>query len=140
VTAVELLVVVAIIGLAAGASVLYFKPLEAPVRTAGELIEGLVRQTRARAMSATTAHRLRPFSANRLVVEHARTCTSEAWTLDPRADLPLPRDVELTPTDWSVCFNSRGVTDSNVVLTLGHPRFESRRLEILLGGAVRWLD
>jgi prepilin-type N-terminal cleavage/methylation domain-containing protein len=140
VTAVELLVVIAVLGLAAGASVLYFKPMEAPVRTAGELVEGLVKQTRARAMSTTTAHRLRPFSPERLVVERAQTCQAEAWTLLTDQELELPRGVTLEPVDWSVCFNARGTTTENILFTLEHPQFQPRRLEILLGGAVRWLD
>jgi hypothetical protein len=63
-----------------------------------------------------------------------------AWTLDPRMDLELPAGVTVSPTDWSVCFNSRGTASNNVVLVLDHPDHPSRSLEILMGGAVRWKE
>jgi hypothetical protein len=91
-------------------------------------------------MATTTVHRIRPFTEGQLVVEYAPSCLSAAWTLDPRMDLELPAGVTLTPTDWSVCFTTRGTATNNVVVTLEHPKFESKQLEVLMGGAVRWLQ
>ena len=42
----ELLVVVAIMGIALGAAALYLKPAEAPLQLAAELLEGYFRQAR----------------------------------------------------------------------------------------------
>jgi hypothetical protein len=108
------------------------------VHSAAMLVEGLVKQTRAKSMSTISSYRLRPFSRSQLVVEFATNCSEEAWTLDPRMDLDLPTGVTLSATDWSVCFNSRGTASDNVVLVLDHPDYEAQRLEILMGGAVRW--
>jgi len=134
----ELLVVVAIVGLVAGAATLYLKPMEAPVHSASMMVEGLVKQARAKSMSTTSSYRLRPFTKTQLVVEYAANCSEEAWTLDPRMDLDLPTGVTMSATDWSVCFNSRGTASENVVLVLEHPDHASQELEILMGGAVRW--
>ena len=134
----ELLVVVAIIGMVAGAATLYLKPMAAPVHSAAVLVEGLVKQTRAKSMSTTSSYRVRPFTANQLVVEYAANCSEVAWTLDPRMDLSLPTGVTVSNTGWSVCFNSRGTASDNVVLVLDHPDHGSQSLEILMGGAVRW--
>jgi hypothetical protein len=55
-------------------------------------------------------------------------------------DLELPTGATVTPTDWSVCFNSRGTASDNVVLVLDHPDHKAQALEILMGGAVRWKE
>jgi hypothetical protein len=136
----EVLVMMAILGLVAGAATLYLKPLEAPVVSSAHLVEALVKQTRAKSMSTTSSYRLRPFTENQLVVEYAPACSAEAWTLDSRMDLDLPGGVTMSETAWSVCFNSRGTASNNVKLVLEHPDYNSRELEILMGGAVRWLN
>jgi prepilin-type N-terminal cleavage/methylation domain-containing protein len=134
----EALVVVAIVALVVGAATLHLKPMEAPVKSAALLVEGLVKQTRAKSMSTTSSYRLRPFTDRTLVVEYASSCSDGAWTLDPRMELDLPRGVTLSDTDWSVCFNSRGTASDNVVLSLEHSDHAAQGLEILMGGAVRW--
>jgi len=134
----EVLVVMAILGLVAGAATLYLKPLEAPVVTAAHLVEALVKQTRAKSMSTTSSYRVRPFTAEELVVEYAASCSAVAWTLDPRMDLDLPRGVTMSESGWSVCFNSRGTASDNVTLVLDHADYRAQKLEILMGGAVRW--
>jgi prepilin-type N-terminal cleavage/methylation domain-containing protein len=136
---VELLVAVAIAAALLGIGVLVLDNMAAPTRTGGELVEGLIRRTRAQAVLGTTVHRVRPLDADSLVVEHAPSCSSAGWTADPRLALELPHGVALAETAWSVCFNGRGQATENVILTLNHPDHPARRLEILRGGAVRWL-
>jgi hypothetical protein len=136
---VELVVVSALLGIVLLIAGLYLEPFEAPVQTGGELIDALIKQTRAKSMAETTVHRIRPLDPDSLVVEHATACSSMAWTLEPRMSLDLPRGVALSATAWSICFSTRGIASDNIVLTLSHPDFPSRQLEILKGGAVRWL-
>ena len=139
VSLIELLVVLALMSITLGIGALYLRPAAAPLESGAELVEALFKQTRAKAMSTTTVHRVRPFDADSLVVEYASACSSPTWTVDPRMDLDLPDRVTLADTDWKACFTSRGVTTQNFVVTLQHPDIGSQRLELLLGGAVRWL-
>ncbi len=136
---VELLSVLALVGVSVGMMVAYLKPVEAPLQTGGNSLVALMEQTRARSISTTQAHRVRPIDAETAIVEVADACGSVAWTLEPMIDLELPDLVTLTATDWSVCFNSRGLSSENLVITLQHPDRGSRRLELLRGGVLRWL-
>ena len=54
-------------------------------------------------------------------------------------DLRLPDGVALDDTSWSICFDTRGLASENLVLTIDHPRYEPRSIEVLKGGTVRWL-
>jgi hypothetical protein len=135
----ELLAVLAIMGIGLGIGALYLRPIEAPLRSGGQLLEGMFKQARAKAIATTTAHRVRPFDDRTLVAELASSCSDLAWTVDPRMEVELPEGVTLDATAWSVCFNSRGTSSLNVVVTLEHPDQGQQTLEVLLGGSVRWL-
>jgi prepilin-type N-terminal cleavage/methylation domain-containing protein len=139
VTLVELIVVVAVIGLCLGLAAASFAPMQAPLRSGCELVDGMLRYTRARAVSTTTPHRLRPISPTTLVVESGPSCSAGPWVLDPARRLDLPQGVSLPDTSWSVCFVSRGLAPQNQLITLHHPVKGSQQLEVLVGGAVLWL-
>lgn len=135
---IELSVVLGLLVVVLGLATISLRSMEAPLVRAGHMLDGIVKQTRSMAMSGTTAQRLRPINGDRLVVEHAPSCSSMAWTLDPRMELELPRGVALSDTAWSVCFDSRGIASDNIMLTLNHEDFASRQFEILKGGLLRW--
>jgi hypothetical protein len=97
----------------------------------------LLRGARARAVASTSALRVRPETNGSLVGEQAASCSATTWTGEPALDLELPDRVTLTDTSWSVCFNSRGIASSGLVLTVDHPDYQPRRVEVMLGGAVR---
>ncbi len=137
---IELLVVIALLGVMLLIGGLYLKPMEQPVHSAGQMLEGLLTETRAKAVATTTVHRVRPTSDDFILVESAATCSSGAWTADDRLSLQLPRDVTLSDTTWSVCFTSRGIASQNLVMTLDHPEYEPEQLEVMVGGAVRWVQ
>ena len=62
--------------------------------------------------------------------------------VEPTLDLSLPARVTIaapTPLNWSVCFDTRGVTSANIIITLAHPELGSQQVEVLLGGSVRAL-
>ena len=136
---IELLVIMTVLGIAVASSSLFLKPAEAPLQSATVLTEGYLRQIRARAMSTTSAYRVTPTDATRFDASYATTCSATTWTADPEFDLELPRGVELSSTAWSLCFSSRGLASNNLTLTLQHPQFGTRDIEVLLGGTSRVL-
>lgn len=136
---VELLVVLAVAGIALGASSLYLRPMEAPLQTGAADLEGFLRQARGRALATTSAYRIAPSNSRVVEAEFAANCGASTWTSDPGVALELPRQVTMTDTSWSVCFNSRGLADSNLVVSLTHPSAGSRQIEVLRGGAARVL-
>jgi prepilin-type N-terminal cleavage/methylation domain-containing protein len=136
---IELLVVLAVAGIALGASTLYLRPMEAPLQTGAANLEGFLRQARGRALATTSAYRVTPSDSRNVEAEFASNCGASTWTSDPGVTLVLPRQVAMTDTGWSVCFNSRGLADSNLVISLTHPSAGSRQIEVLRGGAARVL-
>jgi prepilin-type N-terminal cleavage/methylation domain-containing protein len=134
----ELLVVLTILGLLVGIAPLFLKPLEQPLRTGGQLLEGQIRATRARAAATMTVHRVRPTAPGALTVETSTSCSSGTWTPEPDLALGLPRDVTLTDTTWTLCFGTRGTTATGQTIVLSHPEQGTLALEVLVGGLVRW--
>ncbi|MCP3979332.1 MAG: hypothetical protein GY716_08390 [bacterium] len=140
VSLIEVTGVLALLGLAMTVGAFYVSSMDTPIQTGGQLLEGLLIQARARSISTTTAHRVQPGAAGRLVVETATNCSAGSWTAQPTMDVDLPTGVSISPTTWSVCFSRRGSAFANVVVTLAHAELETRQLEVLQGGVVRWLD
>ena len=73
---------------------------------------------------------------------HRRTaanCSATTWTSDPDVQLELHDGVTFADTSWTVCFSSRGISDTNLVITLSHPHSGTRDVELLLGGTTRVL-
>ena len=90
-------------------------------------------------MATTSAYRIVPDGAGRLLTEHADRCGDVSWTSEPGNALDLPDEVTLSDTDWTVCFGRRGLSTDNLTLTLVHPEYGSRQIEVLLGGTTRVL-
>ena len=139
ITLLELVVVLAVMAILLGTSTVYLGSIETPLRSGGQLVEGLIKQTRAKAAATMTVHRVRPLSEAELIVEHAASCSAGTWTYDAALDLELPDGVTLTDTSWVICFGNRGTALANQTLTLTHPEAGDQQLEVLMGGVVRWL-
>jgi prepilin-type N-terminal cleavage/methylation domain-containing protein len=138
-TLVELLAVLAIVGIGVGVAALYLRPMEAPLDTATAHFDGTLRAARLKAMATTSAYRLQAGAEDRVVAAFADSCSAGSWTPDPQLELTLPRDVTMNPTNWTICFGSRGLADGNVVVGFVHPEYGSRSVEVMLGGTSRVL-
>jgi len=136
-TFVELLVVLTLLGLVAGATAIYLKPMETSTRDGALQVEGFFKEARFKAMATTSAYRVRPETSSRLIAETAASCSSATWTADSSVSSDLPRDVTLGDTAWSLCFNSRGIASQNVTLTVQQAGRPTRIVEVLLGGTAR---
>ena len=134
-TLVELLVVLALMGIAVAATALYFAPFEAPVESSATQLASFFRMSRARAMATTTAYRVVPDGTDGVRTLTAPTCSATTWTPDAERTLSFADDVTLANTSWMVCFNSRGVSSNNVTVTLQSPDYGSEQVEVLLGGS-----
>ena len=134
-TLAEVLVVLAIMGLAIAATALYLTPFEAPVESGATQLAAFMRMSRARAMATTSAYRVLPDGDGAVRTMVATTCSDSTWTPDTDRTLTLPDDVTLASTSWLVCFNSRGISSNNVVITVQNPEFGSEQVEVLLGGS-----
>ena len=139
-TMIEMIVVVAILGIALAGASLYFRPMEGRLQTGVAMTEGQFRQARVRAMATTSAFRVRADGPERVVAESGDSCSTTTWTAEPELDVDLPDDVTLTDTSWSFCFGARGVSTVNATIGLKHPRLGTTRIEVLRGGTTRILQ
>ncbi len=136
---IETLGVVAILGLLTTFTVVSLKPIEQPVAAMADVLQGTLRQARSKAMATTTAQRVRIFKRE-LVVEAASGAACKwPWVADTTMAQSVPDDIGLSPSNWIVCFDSRGVASSSVTITMTHPDYDPKQLQIMLGGSTRWL-
>jgi prepilin-type N-terminal cleavage/methylation domain-containing protein len=144
-TLVELVVVLAVLGIAAGIAALNVRPFYNPLQDALSRTEGFVKQVRSKAMATTSAYRI-TLEGNRLKAAYAPTCRSTSFTEDTSLQAEIPAEVTLTftPQGGVPCFNSRGLLVlQNAGSYSGEPyyRFTDRQgrqgtLRLLLGGGV----
>lgn len=140
-TLVEVLIVIAIIGILAAVAALNLRPLANDALNAANQVASGMRQARARAMSTTSAYRVIYISPTEMRVEYANNCGSASWTAEPRYDFSFPPQASVTvvgvdPGEVLVCFNSRGLATRSVVFDVVDERGRSRTVELFVGGAI----
>ncbi len=139
-TLLELLVVLAVFGTLIGVSSVTVFSVRNPLAEATRLVEGGLRQSRARAMASTSAYRLSA-TATGFIAETAANCGATTWTADDRYSVELPENVEFLDPTWDVCFNGRGVADQNIDFDVRYtdPRTQDQstaNITVFLGGAI----
>jgi hypothetical protein len=134
---IELIAVLAVIGVTVGAATAILKPAAAPLETGAVLLEGFLTRARARAMATTSAYRITAADASNIVADYAANCAAATWTAEEGMKLELPDEVTLADTSWTVCFSSRGTSSTNFVITLNHPRTGFEQIEVFTGGSAR---
>jgi Tfp pilus assembly protein PilV len=136
-TLIEVLAVVAIMGLGLGAAALQLGALEAPLDSGAQLLQGSLRQARLNAIASTSAYRVVPLTVDRLTGQFADSCSATTWTTDSSMAMNLPQGVDFQSTSWAVCFSARGISDGNVTVTLEHDTAGQISVEVLVGGTTR---
>jgi len=140
-TIIELLVIIAIIGILAAIAAINLRPLHNEARAAANDFAATVKQARGRAMVTTSAYRLVYEAPDRVMVQWRTTCGgSETWTPETRFDLQLRDGTTIDGlVDGSelLCFNSRGVTDQSPTVTFRDALGRTATIEVFAGGAVR---
>ena len=138
-TLIEVLAVLVILAIALTAVAMNLLPQDNPVDTSTNLLEGAFREARLNAIATMSSYRVSPTGPNGVSGEKGASCSGTTWSVDPSLNTAFPSGVTISPTTWSVCFSSRGISTSNVVVTVAHPSHTSRRVEVLFGGTTRVL-
>ena len=134
---VEMIVVLAVLGTFLTIAALNLRPFADPLHDAVTRVEGFVKQARSKAMANTLAYKVY-VTNGRVYAEYAYRCSDVSWTMDPKLDMELPREISVSPVTASpVCFSSRGYATASQTWTLQDTRGRSKTVTVLLGGAVR---
>lgn len=137
---VELLVVLAISGILIGIATTSIAALNNPLINATAQTLGYLKQARAKAISTTMAYTVTAASPTRFQARFGPLCTSGSLTTDPLMDIPLPRGASFTATNWSICFNARGLASTTQTLGLQDSQGHLKTVDVMLGGGVRTND
>ncbi len=137
---VELLVVMAVMGIVLGMAASNLRVIANPAQHGASEVMGYLKHARARAVSTTSAYTVRPLSTNTLQALTGINCASADSEPDPGMPaLTLPAGAYLGETDWSVCFSSRGLPTTNLEVSVHDSNNHGLGVgvEVYYGGAVR---
>lgn len=132
----ELIVTMALIALLSAVAISNIKILENPLANASFNISHYMRLIRSRAISQTTTITVIPSSSAVISAYSADSCESEDLTEIPDLQLELEDDVHLSSTDWSVCFNQRGLASEHITFDF-YTSTATKTVQIALGGGVK---
>lgn len=144
-TTIELLIVIAIVGIIGGIMALNLRPFSNHAENGANALAAGLKQARARAMSTTSAYRLVYTSSTELTASYANTCGAATWTADPRFDVSIDDtawvEIDGVTADDAVgdvvaCYNSRGFAETSSLLNVTDTRGRARTVEIFVGGGV----
>ena len=145
-TLIELLVIVAILGVTIAVAGMSLRAFGNDLQNAASETSAFFKQARIKAISTTSAYRVVFESDTRLRAEHAVFCDEdETWEQDISLDLVLREDIVMDqsgfqPGEVLVCFNSRGITDDsypvNPEVILKDQNGLEKVVEVYKGGGV----
>ena len=134
---VELIVVVAMMGIFSVSGITSLKALDNPVQDGASTTVGFLKQVKARAISTTSAYQIIALTDDRLITQYANTCSAGTFTIDPVLSLDLPKGANFQSTAWTICFSARGFADANQNIVIEDGASNSKMVEIFLGGGAR---
>ncbi len=132
---IEMIATCMIIGIVSMIAINRLQDLDNPVLNATSEMTGFFKQVRARAISTTSAYKISATSNTEIITEYGETC-ADIDTADDKMILELPNGASMTTNDWEICYNSRGLPDDNIQITVTGAS-GTRTLEVYLGGAVK---
>ena len=135
-TLIELLVAVVILGILGSIAAFNFSELANPAVNGASELAGFIRRARAKALASTMAYTIKPSASNKVITTYAPTCSTTDQTIDNILTLTLPTSAYLTQTAWSICFNTRGLSDSSANIIV-QDDFTQKTVQVVLGGGVR---
>jgi prepilin-type N-terminal cleavage/methylation domain-containing protein len=134
----ELVVVMAIVSVLLGLLSLNLHKLGRPADDAASELSGYFKRARALALNSTRAYTLKPSGMNAVVATYGSSCSSTTQTPDAALTIELPERSMFTSTAWSVCFGTRGISDSSEDIEIKDDD-GAKTVQVSLGGGTRIL-
>ncbi len=135
-TVIELIVTVGLAALLMGGAIISMQSLRQPADEGASEVVSFLKLVRARALISVRAYRVAPISTTRLAASYASSCSAATFTTDSSLALKLPNHSSLAATNWSICYTSRGIAESNLSFVVRDSE-KSRTIQIALGGGVQ---
>lgn len=138
-TFIEMVVTMGLAMVCSSAAMLNLKELNDPLKNGSAEIVSFIKQARGKAISTTSAYTIVPISSTQFKVQVSTTCSATEFEDDERLTLNLPTGAYITDTDWTLCFNARGLPDGTLDVTVRDQDTDYKTVEVFLGGGVRTL-
>jgi prepilin-type N-terminal cleavage/methylation domain-containing protein len=135
-TLIELLVVIAVVGIMLGIGIMTAAGLRNPLGESATQLSSVLRQVRTRAISATSAYRLKATSSTKAIVEYALGCTSTTWITDSRLSIELESGLQFSDPNFIVCYQPRGTVPTALTVVLSNANGQTRSVAVYTAGAV----
>ncbi len=134
----ELIVTVGLAAILSSIALYNTKAYENKVLTSSNGLVGFLKTVRAKSLANTYAYTLTATNSNNITASYSSRCDSATKTLDANIFFTLPNQVTFDNVPWSICFTSRGLSDSSQEITLSDAQ-STKTIQIVIGGAVRLL-
>jgi prepilin-type N-terminal cleavage/methylation domain-containing protein len=151
-TLIEMITVVAILGIILGFAIPSFLTLRKPLRDGVNQFTSQLALIRTKAIASNQAYRIKPKYTTlteyvgengytniprSFVVEYAANCQvttvggTNGWQRASQFDLDLPKEVGVTAAtgaalNWNICYNNRGIVNTSVNLTFADYQANNR--------------
>lgn len=137
-TLIEVLVALSLSAALLGITAASLREYNKSSKNAQSLIQSFIKQARIKGISRTAAYKIfSDSSGKKILASFADKCSSPTFTSDSALVLEMPVGTKLLTPTWSVCFNARGLTESNVTITFATEDSGNKSIEVLLGGGTR---
>lgn len=137
-TLIELTVVLLVTSILAGMSISGLRQIYHPSTGGAESLVSFLKSARSKALATTSTYTIVPVSTTRIKTTVSTACSSEDQEDDDDLILDLPTGTALTDTDWSICYTSRGTSNSSASLFISDTT-ATKEVQVVLGGGVRIL-
>ncbi len=135
-TLIELLSVIAILGILFGIGIITAVGLRNPLGEAVTQLSSVLRQVRTRAISTTSAYRLKATSSTKAIVEYALGCNSTTWVTDSRLSMDLEPGIQFSNPSFVVCYQPRGTVPTAITIGLFNAKGQTRSAAVYTAGAI----
>jgi prepilin-type N-terminal cleavage/methylation domain-containing protein len=135
-TILELMVTLGIVSILALTAVYNLRQINSPIKNATFSVEQFIRLARANAISGTQMIQVQPISATVIGTYSGSSC-SGTMTAISNGTLTMPSGSSLLETNWTVCFNQRGVTSASTLFHIKDNKGNSRAIRVALGGGTK---
>jgi type II secretory pathway pseudopilin PulG len=131
-TALELVVLLAMIGILFAGGILNIKQLFKKSKSAAEEVVAFLNLVRSRSIAETRYLLVKPTDSASLQVFSVPDCASQQLSNYPLR-LNLPSGARWAFTNWEICYNSKGLSNASGIIQLQENESTST-IEISLGG------
>lgn len=137
-TLIEMLVTLGVASSISLIAVANLKSFYNPAVSGAAELASFIKQTRARALTNITTYTVRPTSSNRIITTSGTSCAPEVQVSAPQLTLRLPTGANLNDLTWSICYTTRGISQSSADIVVQDSE-GSQTVQVVLGGGVRVL-